>query len=529
MGPAVASGPVDERFDQLVAFLRRPDVYPDASSGVELIETHISCVFLTDRHAYKLKKPVRFEFVDFSTLEARRDACQAELRLNRRLAPSVYLDILPVTRTPRGRLQLGDHGQTVDWLVKMRRLPADRTLEALIASGRLSASDVESIGAMLADFYSRTPPLTIHCSEYRREIEHHVEANRAELIDPEHGLSARHVAYVHAQQLRMLRVYPDWFERRVADGRVVDGHGDLRPEHVYLVPNPVVIDCIEFSSELRTIDVLDELSFLAMECERLGARDVGRRIEEAYFRASGDRPHHAMRSFYKAYRACVRAKVAMLRARQMAPAERREETELAEAYLALAVGYVADLGPPLVIVICGRSGTGKSTLAEPLAAALGVDWLRTDGVRRELFGAETQAAAFGRGVYTDEKRQAVYDRMIEQADALLADRLSVVLDGTYSSDATRQAVCDLAQRRGAKLLFVYCECPREVALERAAEREVTGESLSQAGPEIVRQQSDDEAWLESVTSMRIDTTEIVSLEVQAVEKRLRELDLLGPS
>ena len=321
----------------LVEWLLRPEAYAERPAGVTLVETHISWVFLTDRYAYKLKKPVHFEFLDFSTLAARRVACEQEVRLNRRLAPDVYLGLAAVERDSGGNFTLvepepaarssdsgavASNGEPVsDWLVKMRRLPVNRTLAELVRAGQLGCADTERLIACLTDFYRRAAPLPLEPQPYRAALERHVRANRAELlncenVEPEQttcGLSPSAVRRIHAAQLQLLMLRPELFDVRVRAGRIVDGHGDLRPEHIYLLPEPAIIDCLEFSDELRHADVADELSFLAEECDFIGAGELGRRLAGQVLARLGDQPPAELLAFYRSYRACVRAKVAALR------------------------------------------------------------------------------------------------------------------------------------------------------------------------------------------------------------------------
>ena len=279
---------------EAVELLSRSSTYGEQTGCVERLETHISWLFLTNRRVYKLKKPVRFDFLDYGTAQRRKQACEAEVQLNRRLAPHTYLGVMPLIRSPRGRLQLGGYGTPVDWVVVMRRLDADQSLDALIRSGRVTRQQVDQLATRLSDFYRQLPPLTIRAQEYRQRIEEHVRANHRSLLEAAGELDMGAVKRVHSGQLRVLTLAPDWLENRVCDGRVVEGHGDLRPDHIYFQPGPIVIDCIEFSSELRQLDVLDELSFLAMECDIRQAGWIGRHILERYDQTNGDHPPEAI-------------------------------------------------------------------------------------------------------------------------------------------------------------------------------------------------------------------------------------------
>ncbi|HEV3343539.1 MAG TPA: AAA family ATPase [Pirellulales bacterium] len=504
----------------LVKLLLRPTVYPDRPSRVELVETHISWVFLTDRFVYKLKKPVHFDFLDYSTPEARRRACHAECELNQRLAPDVYLGVLPVTIEAKGRIVIGGSGRATDWLVKMRRLPAGRMLDELLRKGQLREAEIEGLANWLARYYHRLSPVFVEAGDYRAAIERHVRGNREELLSGRHGLPADLIKRCHAAQLRFLALDKDQFEARVCDGRIVEGHGDLRLEHVCLDGQPVVFDCVEFNAELRRVDVADELAFLAMECERLGNECAGRRILEAYRLESHDHFSAALESFYKCYRACVRAKVAALAEEQHASSG-AQGRRLSLAYLALADRYAAELGPPSVILVGGLMGSGKSTLASLLVERLGSEEVSTDAVRRDLLGASPRPAAFGEGHYSPELRQHVYNGLLHRAEVLLRARGSVVLDGTFLKETQRQAAVKLARAAGAVPLVVYCTCPAEVATERIERRAASGTSISESRADLYALQQSAAEPFDGGNALNVDTTTPLRLQESAVLNELR--------
>jgi len=328
-----------------VAHLRRPESYSPAPARVEVVETHMSWVFLTDLHAWKLKKPVRREFLDFSTLAARKANCEAEIRLNGRLAPEVYLAVVPLALAASGALALGGPGRPVDWLVQMRRLPHDLMLDAAIARDAVAAADVARIAAVLAAFYRSLAPISMPVETLRTRLTRDVRASREALSDPTYGLPAASVAGVSDALLRFLDTHVDLLAARVAAGRIVEGHGDLRPEHVCLLERPVVIDCIEFNAEFRRLDVADELAFLALECENLGAPDVGARLFAACCAALDDRVPEALFHFYAASRALLRAKLAAWHVADV-PAEMHGEWNArARRYLELAARHAERAEP----------------------------------------------------------------------------------------------------------------------------------------------------------------------------------------
>jgi aminoglycoside phosphotransferase family enzyme len=318
-----------------LAFLGRPDAYPEGTSRVAAVETHMSWVFLTDTHAYKLKKPVRYDYLDFSTTEARRFDCEEELRLNRRLAPEVYLGVVPLMRDAAGHLRLGGEGEAVDWLVQMRRLPADRMLDHLLPGGRVSRAEIVHLARMLVRFYA-TVPVALSPEAYRQTLAARIDDNRRELASPEFGLDPELPQRIARLQADFLRAHAARFDRRVQQGHIVEGHGDLRPEHVCLLEVPVVIDCLEFNREFRIVDPADELGYLALECERLQAPQVGRWLLDGYAEASGDVPPAGLVHFYQSCRATLRAKLALWHLRDDGRHPPGKWVATARAYLELA-------------------------------------------------------------------------------------------------------------------------------------------------------------------------------------------------
>ncbi len=293
---------------EVVRALRDPATYPNEVRGVETIETHMSWIFLTEAHAYKLKKPIRTTTLDHTTIEARRIACDAELRLNRRLSRTVYLDVVAMVRA-NGRLRLEGMGTPIDWLVKMRRLPRDRMLDACIARGAVQGEELDGLADTLARFYEAAEPAPLTRAAYRTRIAADIEAKRASLEQPRYRLVPAEVQGLVAHQERWLARHGRLLEGRA--GRVVDAHGDLRPEHICLERAPVVIDCLEFDRELRILDPVSELSFLALECRLLGAAWIGDRLLARYEEKSGDHVPGPLVPFYESYHALVRAAVAI--------------------------------------------------------------------------------------------------------------------------------------------------------------------------------------------------------------------------
>ena len=333
--------------DAKVAALREPSAYPAMSGPVEVLETHMSWVFLTRQSVYKLKKPVRYDGIDCSMIEARRFLCLEELRLNRRLAPTVYLDVVPLCDAGGGVLRIGGEGSVVDWLVWMRRLRADLMLDRMVEGGLATAAHMSRIADHLAAFYRRLGPAVSDAGRLIAATRRQVDACERELCDPRHGLAASDVIDICRRLRATLADRRELFEARVAAGRVIEGHGDLRPEHIWMGEPLAIIDCLEFSAELRTLDSADELGFLALECERLGAPQLGVVLFDAYAGLCGDVPEPALVDFYQAFRACVRATIAIRHLNEERYRDSPKWAARARQYLGLAARHLEGHAPSL--------------------------------------------------------------------------------------------------------------------------------------------------------------------------------------
>lgn len=322
-----------------VAFLRRPRSYPKGARRVDVVETHMSWVFLTATHAYKLKKPVAYENLDFRTLAARKHFCEEEVRLNRRLARETYCGTVPLTVTADGRLALGGFGEPIDWLVMMLRLPTEHMLGHLIERGKLRKPQLRNAILKLAEFYRKAVPIETNPRDYLEQFAREIRANRDNLANPAYALPVGQIRAVCDAQQSFLKTRPELLEGRAAGHRIIEAHGDLRPEHICVEPEPQIIDCLEFHRAFRLLDPADELSFLALECERLGAGFADAVIFAVYRQVTDDAPPAALRRFYKSFRACVRAKVAIWHLRDATVREPEKWPRLARTYLDLAAKY----------------------------------------------------------------------------------------------------------------------------------------------------------------------------------------------
>jgi aminoglycoside phosphotransferase family enzyme len=329
--------------DKTIAALSSPDTYVPyvaRPASIEIRETHLSLVFLTASDAWKLKKPVAGPFSDLRTPAARHANAEAEVRLNRRLAADVYRGVVALTRQPDGRLALGGTGEPVDWLVHMRRLPDERMLDRTIADGRLTATHVDAVAAVLAAFFGTQPPVPIGVGEYRDRLRHELETSRALLARGDFALPAAPLATVCRALAAFLDDGTD-LALRVRERRIVEGHGDLRPEHICLEEPPRVIDCLEFSRALRLADPFDEVAFLGLECARLGAPRVWPVLRARLEARLDDRPPERLLAFYTALRALVRARLAVAHLLEPLPRTPQRWLPLAADYIDRAAQALA--------------------------------------------------------------------------------------------------------------------------------------------------------------------------------------------
>ena len=318
-----------------VDYLSRPDTYIPASKTVITRETHMSWVFMAGDRVYKLKKPVKFPYLDFSTLERRASACWAEVSLNRRLAPDVYLGAVPLTVTPAG-YAIGGGGHIVEWLVVMRRLDESQTLEALLLAHKVSQAQVQRLADNLRGFYSHTPRVTMDPESYLVSLQKAAAVDRHVLLNPAFDLNQGTIERISNVQRCFLHQRHNILAERVQRRFILDAHGDLRPEHIWLGGSFPIIDCLEFNARLRSLDALDELAFLHLECERLGGRWVGEALRRRLAIFLDDDPATGLFVFYRINRAMLRARLSIAHLIDPNPRTPEKWPRLAQTYLAIA-------------------------------------------------------------------------------------------------------------------------------------------------------------------------------------------------
>jgi len=484
------SGPPAPLFTALL----RPECYPHPVREVRVLETHISWVLLTGDYAYKIKKPVNLGFLDFTTLAARRYYCEEEVRLNRRLAPGIYLDVVAIRGTEQ-EPRVGGEGPVLDYAVKMREFPQEALASRLLERGEFGARETDALAAGIAQFHARSPVAPAGERFGAPETALSAALQNFELMLAQVRLAPDQKA-LHALRQWTEREYGarrDALAARKERGFVRECHGDLHLRNIAVLEGrPVAFDCIEFNDELRWIDVMSEVAFVVMDLEDRRRGDLAWRFLNRYLEASGDYAGLAVLRFYLVYRALVRAKVHLLRARQprLPRAEKVRLTHAFHGYLNLAA-RLAGAGAPALLITHGLSGSGKTTATEPLLELLGAVRVRSDLERKRLHGLAPLAASgsgLASGIYAHEATAATYRRLAELAEAVLDAGYPAVVDATFLERGEREAFRALAARLRVPFAILNFEAPEAVLRSRIAGRRARADDASEADLAVLGRQ-----------------------------------------
>lgn len=467
----------------LIAALQNPALFPHPVEQFQVIETHISWVLLTGPYVYKIKKPMNFGFLDFTTLDAREHFCQQELKLNQRLTENLYLEVLPITGSAEVP-QLGGIGDAIEYALKIRQFPQEGLLSTLQVKGELTTSHIDEMARQIAEFHQQTPcvpaenPLGSPESAMAPVTQNFEQilpflSEKADLLQL-HALEA----WANASYERLKPL----MDQRKADGFIRECHGDIHLGNITLIDGRVVIfDCIEFNEPFRMTDVYADIGFLAMDLEDRGLKSLSRRLISQYLEHTGDYAGLELLNFYKAYRALVRAKVALFSLSADADHVQRATTlrqyrnyaNLAESYSAIPSNFLA--------ITHGVSAVGKSHVAMRLVEALGAIRLRSDVERKRQF-------ADSRDLYGEETSTATYKRLNDLAAIVLRAGLPVVIDATYLKLEQRHATAQVAEASGAPFLILDCAAPKAVIQGWLAQRQAQNDDPSDATMEVIEAQ-----------------------------------------
>lgn len=480
--------------DFLPAALLRPECYPHPARDLRVLETHISWVLLTGDFAYKIKKPVNLGFVDFSTLEKRRHYCEEELRLNRRLAPDLYLEVVPIRGTA-ATPHIAGEGPLLDYAVKMREFPQDALASQLIKRERFGAVEVDALAALVADFHAAAAPARSGERFGTPETVCAAALQNFEQMMPR-------VRF--ARDKETVQLLREWTERefqnrreelaaRKRAQRVRECHGDLHLGNIVVTDgHPVPFDCIEFNDALRWIDVLSEVAFAVMDLHDRGRPDLGWRFLNRYLEATGDYDGMAVLRFYLVYRALVRAKVHLIRSQQpgLLASDRSRLRTAFHGYLRLASKLSAATGIGLLITH-GLSGSGKTTATQALVEQIGAVRVRSDIERKRLHGMgplERSGSAQDAGIYTPAATAATYERLATVAERTIRAGYPVVVDAAFLKLAEREHFRELARRQSVPFIVLDFDAPEKLLRERVAQRAATGSDASEADLSVLERQ-----------------------------------------
>jgi uncharacterized protein len=485
---------------------------------VAVHETHASWVFVAGDRAYKIKKPVALDFLDYSTLSRRHAACLEEVRINQELAPGIYLGVRAILKSTDGfRFAVENTPGAIEYAVEMQSFHEADTMEGMIVAGTLTPAHIQDTARRLAGFHGSAPRVL---GGGPSQVLQTWQTNIQELGRLEHPTGRWDLGVAEHFGEAFVNAHAREIEQRVSDGQVRDGHGDLRCEHVLVRPAVRVVDRIEFDPALRCIDVAAEVAFLTMDLEAHGQAWAARELVDAYAQAGGSAGSEALRSFYAAHRALVRAKVTLLDAAEHESSARVARFERAERLWALAERLCWRARRPLAIVVCGPAASGKSVLASELAQRSEMEVVSSDAVRKRLAHLDEHEPARAEH-YSARFTRATYEQLGN--DALLALRRNdaVIVDATFRSRDDRALLLSRLRRVGVTRLVVRCEVPLELAVQRATRRLHDPQRISDATPQIAEEQFRafeelDELPYNSV--LRLDTDQALNTQIAEVTR-----------
>ena len=479
--------------------LLKPDAYPEAVTGVELVQTHVSYIFLTDRYAYKIKKPVDFGFLNFSTIDRRRFYCNEEVRLNRRLCPDIYEGVVELRETLSGAAFHGS-GSIIDYAVKMKRLPADRMLDKLVEAGSVTPASMRKVSSVIAEFH-RTALMSPAIAEYGRleRIMFNWQENFEQMVPFEIlTLPAHERELIRSWVETFAAEHENVFQQRVDDGFIRECDGDIHLENICLDDGAVhIFDCIEFNERFRCCDTAADIAFLLMDLDYHGRHDLSDDVIDEYMARTGDHGLVSLIDFYKIYRAIVRGKVESFRLNDSGinPDDQALARMRAIRYFRLVLGYIERRRlKPALFITCGLMGSGKSMLTAQLSFELGIASFNSDETRKQIMGLPPGTPArdtFGEGLYDPQSTEATYAELLRRAENQLQQGSSVIIDASFMHKSQRTPFAGLAERLAVPFIILHVACSETENRRRLQERETSGKSVSDGRLELLPLQTAD--------------------------------------
>jgi uncharacterized protein len=510
-----------------VQALLKPDAYPDPVSRIELMQTQMSFIFLTGKLVYKTKKPVNLGYLDYTTLEKREHFCNQELQLNRRLCPGGYLDVVPITQSGGG-FKIGGAGKPLEYAVKMKQLPPDRMMDILLPKDQVTPEMLAKVASLMADFHKRAATDDAISSFGTPEA---IKVNTDENFS-QAGAYVGRILPQHTYEVAMdftnkfLADNTELLKRRVASGKIRDCHGDLHAQHICFAEEIYIYDCIEFNDRFRYCDVANEIAFLAMDMDRYGRADLSGSFVQSYIKASGDEGIASLLDFYKCYRAYVRGKVACFKYDDPLLKDKTAIINEAKLYFNLAFKYANKR--PLIIIVTGLIGTGKTTRAEAIGRGLGFEVLSSDVIRKQLADVpltEKHYDNYSGGIYSPEFTQKTYGELLRRAKIIVGEGRSVILDASFKKKSDRLDAFELARRLGAGFLAVECIADEATIKERLEKRQRQG-GVSDGRWEIfadIKRDFDPVDELPENNHMTFDTTCLSSNTIASILEKVTGL------
>lgn len=497
----------------LIEALQKTALYDHPVQGFRVVETHISWVLLTGPYAYKIKKPVDLGFLDFSTLEKRHHYCEEEVRLNRRLAPELYLDVIPITGKATSPV-LGGKGEIIEYAVKMREFSQSAQLDRVLARGELRTEHIIRLAQLVAEFHRHTAvALTDSPFGTADQVWQPVLQNFKQIqphLDTEEDRSLLEKLRIWSEQAHA-RLTTEW-DARKRDGFIRECHGDMHLANMALVDEDILIfDCIEFSERLRWIDVMSEVAFVTMDLYDRGRPGLAHRFLNDYLQHSGDYRGLQVLCFYQVYRALVRAKVACIRLAQtgLSEQERAAGRSHFRQYIRLAERYTHRVPTPLIITH-GLSGSGKTTISDALLESSGAVRLRSDVERKRLFGLPAAArsdSGIATGLYTPDASIRTYERLAALAGTVIGAGFPVIVDAAFLQRRQREQFRRIAESLQVPFVIFHCTASPELLRQRVQHRETQGRDASEATLRVLEHQLATQEPLHSDEANHIFTIE----------------------